>query len=96
MGRLGQSLYLAGMIALAAGIALEVYGFSMRVRISGWAPVTNMYETVIWVALVAAMLSFVFELIFRRTFTALAGSGVALLGRSLPSTFRCWTPASRA
>ena len=41
---------------------------------------TNMYETVIWVALVAAVLSFVFELIFRRTFTALAGSGVALLG----------------
>ena len=39
-----------------------------------------MYETVIWVALVAAVLSFVFELIFRRTYTALAGSAVALLG----------------
>ena len=80
MGRLGQGVYLAGMTALAIGIILEVYGFYLRVRISGWAPVTNMYETVIWVALVAAVLSFVFELIFRRTFTALAGSGVALLG----------------
>ena len=64
----------------ATGIALEVYGFALRVRISGWAPVTNMYETVIWVALVAAVLSFVFELIYRRTFAALAGSAVALLG----------------
>ena len=68
------------MTALATGIILEIYGFYLRVRISGWAPVTNMYETVIWVALVAAVLSFVFELIFRKTFTALAGSGVALLG----------------
>ena len=42
----------------------------------GWAPVTNMYETVIWVALVAAVLSFVFELIYRRTFT-----GAGRLGR---------------
>jgi ABC-type transport system involved in cytochrome c biogenesis permease subunit len=80
MGRLGRWVYISGMIALAAGIALEVYGFFLRIRLSGWAPVTNMYETVIWVALVAAVLSFVFELIFRRTFPALAGSGVALLG----------------
>jgi ABC-type transport system involved in cytochrome c biogenesis permease subunit len=79
-GRLGQGLYLAGMTGLLAGILLEVYGFALRIRISGWAPVTNMYETVIWVALVAAVLSFVFELIYRKTFTALAGSAVALLG----------------
>jgi ABC-type transport system involved in cytochrome c biogenesis permease subunit len=68
------------MLALATGIGLEIYGFALRIQISGWAPVTNMYETVIWVALVAAVLSFVFELIFRRTYTALAGSAVALLG----------------
>ena len=56
-GAAGQGLYLAGMLALATGIALEIYGFSQRILISGWAPVTNMYETVIWVALVAAVLS---------------------------------------
>ncbi len=43
-------------------------------------PVTNMYETVIWVSLVAAVLSFIFELIYRKVFMALAGSAVALLG----------------
>ena len=57
------------------GIALEIYGFYLRVRISSWAPVTNMYETVIWVALVAAVLSLVFEMIYRKAFTALAGAG---------------------
>ena len=79
-GLLGQGFYPIGMVALATGIALEIYGFALRVQISGWAPVTNMYETVIWVALVAAVLSLIFELIFRRTYSALAGSGVALLG----------------
>ena len=77
---MGSTLYRIGLAALAVGIALEIYGFYLRVRISSWAPVTNMYETVIWVALVAAVLSFVFEMIYRKMFTALAGAGVALLG----------------
>jgi len=77
---LGSSTYRLGLTALLIGIALEIYGFYFRVRISGWAPVTNMYETVIWVALVAAVLSFVFEMIYRKTYTALAGSALALLG----------------
>jgi ABC-type transport system involved in cytochrome c biogenesis permease subunit len=79
----GKVLYSVGMLGLILGIALEVAGFTMRVVISGWAPVTNMYETVIWVSLVAAVLGLVFELIFRKTFTALAASGVALLGTLL-------------
>ena len=41
-----------------------------------------MYETVIWVALVAAVLSFIFEMIYRKVFIALAGSAVALWARS--------------
>jgi ABC-type transport system involved in cytochrome c biogenesis permease subunit len=77
---LGSTVYRLGLIALGLGIGLEVYGFSLRIAISGWAPVTNMYETVIWVALVAAVLSLIFELIYRRVFMALAGSAVALLG----------------
>jgi ABC-type transport system involved in cytochrome c biogenesis permease subunit len=77
---MGSTIYRIGLSALAVGIALEIYGFYLRVRISSWAPVTNMYETVIWVALVSAVLSLVFEMIYRKTFPALAGAGVALLG----------------
>jgi ABC-type transport system involved in cytochrome c biogenesis permease subunit len=79
-GLLGSSIYGLGMLALVVGIAIEIYGFYLRVWITGWAPVTNMYETVIWVALVAAVLALVFELIFRQVYVALAGSAVALLG----------------
>ncbi|MGO9470955.1 MAG: cytochrome c biogenesis protein [Isosphaeraceae bacterium] len=77
---LGSTIYRLGLTGLVIGISLEIYGFYLRVGISGWAPVTNMYETVIWVSLVAAVLSFVFEMIYRRVFMALAGSAVALLG----------------
>jgi len=77
---LGSTVYRLGLTALVTGIALEIYGFYLRIWISGWAPVTNMYETVIWVSLVTAVLSFIFEMIYRKVFTALAGSAVALLG----------------
>ncbi len=75
----GRGAYWLGLGALAGGMAVEIYGFYLRIRISGWAPVTNMYETVIWVALVAATLALIFELVFRQVFVALAGSAVALL-----------------
>ncbi|QEH33371.1 Cytochrome c biogenesis protein CcsA [Aquisphaera giovannonii] len=78
--KVGKGLYAAGVAALVGGIAMEIYGFYLRIRISGWAPVTNMYETVIWVALVSAVLSVVLEGIYRKVFAALGGSAVALLG----------------
>ena len=42
-----------------------------------------MYETVIWVALVSAVLGLVLEAIYRRTYAALAATGVAFLGTLL-------------
>ncbi len=89
-GKFGLGLYVTGVLALATGIGLEIFGFTMRVLISEWAPVTNMYETVIWVALVTAVLGLVFELIYRRTFAALAASGVALLGTVLAAKVPLW------
>jgi ABC-type transport system involved in cytochrome c biogenesis permease subunit len=77
---MGSTIYRIGLSSLAIGIGLEIYGFYHRVRITGWAPVTNMYETVIWVALVGAVLSFAFEMIYRKVYPALAGSAFALLG----------------
>lgn len=93
--KLGLVVYGGGLLALVWGIALEVLGFSMRVRISGWAPVTNMYETVIWVSLVSAVLGLVFEMIVRKTFAAMAGSGVALLGTVLAANVPLLDPGIR-
>ena len=85
-GRLARALYLVGIASFAAGIGLEAYGFFLRIRITGWAPVTNMYETVIWVAMITSILGFVLEAIYRKTYAALAASGVALLGTALAAT----------
>jgi len=85
-GKLSKVLYALGLAGFAGGIALEVYGFYLRVRITGWAPVSNMYETVIWVALVTSILGLVLEAIYRKTYAALAASGVALVGTWLAAT----------
>ena len=87
-----QAAYLAGMAAFAAGIGLEVYGFYLRVRITGWAPVSNMYETVIWVALVTSILGLVMEAVYRRTYAALAATGVALVGTFLAANVELLDP----
>jgi ABC-type transport system involved in cytochrome c biogenesis permease subunit len=85
-GKLGRILYEAGIGALVIGLAIECYGFILRVMISGWAPVTNMYETVIWVALVTSVLGLILELVSRKTFAALAASAVSLLTTVLAAT----------
>lgn len=91
-GRVGKALYWVGMIGFVAGIALETYGFYLRVVISRWAPVTNMYETVIWVALVTAVIGLILELIYRRIYAALAASGVALLATILAANVSLLDP----
>jgi ABC-type transport system involved in cytochrome c biogenesis permease subunit len=86
MAKVDRGLYLAGLLAFVTGIGLEIYGFYLRILISGWAPVTNMYETVIWVAFGAAILGLVLELIFRRKFAATAAAGVAMLATILAAS----------
>jgi ABC-type transport system involved in cytochrome c biogenesis permease subunit len=68
--------YLLGGVALA----LQIYGFATRVRISGWAPVSNMYETVVFVAFMAGVFSLVLELLYRKKVLVLTGSLVATFG----------------
>src|SRR5437763_4722418 len=55
-----------------------------------------MYETVVWVALVAAVLSFIFEMIYRRVYMALAGSAVALLGTITAANVPLLDPSIRS
>ena len=81
--RLGQWIYRLGMGLFVLGLALEVYGFYLRVMISGWAPVTNMYETVVWVAFGAALIGIILELIYPRKYAATAATGTAFLATLL-------------
>ena len=66
-------------LAYGAGLVAMFVGFAMRIGISGRAPVTNMYESVIYVGLGVACLGLLLELIYRKRFTLAAASVVATL-----------------
>jgi ABC-type transport system involved in cytochrome c biogenesis permease subunit len=52
-----RGLFLSGMLILLLGLLWAAYGFYLRVAITGWAPVTNMYETVIYVPFFVSLLA---------------------------------------
>jgi len=69
--------YAAGMISFLLGFVAMGVGFGMRSAISGRAPVTNMYESVVYLALGTAVFGLVFELMYRRRFILAAASAIA-------------------
>jgi cytochrome c-type biogenesis protein CcsB len=70
-------LYPLGMASYAAGMVALVIGFFMRVTISGRAPVTNMYESVVHVGFGVAAIGLILELIYRKRFIAVAAAAVS-------------------
>ena len=69
--------YAAGWATFAAGLLAMLIGFGMRAVISGRAPVTNMYESVIFLGLGVAVLGLLFEIVQRRQYVLTAASVVA-------------------
>lgn len=72
--------YIAGFLFFLTSLAFQGFGYYARVTISGRPPVTNMYETVIFVASMAAIFALILELAYRPRYIALAGSIVATIG----------------
>ena len=52
-----KTIYRLAGITFAISLSLLIYGFILRVLISGRAPVTNMYESVLWVGFTAAAIA---------------------------------------
>jgi cytochrome c-type biogenesis protein CcsB len=96
--------YWAGFGFIGAGFLMHIYGFALRCMISGRPPVTNMYESVIWVAFGAVFFALIFELITPRRFyltAAATGAIVCLvLADTLPTvldpSIRPLTPVLRS
>ncbi len=61
------------------GLGLQIYGFVLRTLISGRAPVTNMYETVVWVPLGAILFGMGIEYFKQNKFTLLGANLGAFL-----------------
>lgn len=70
--------YIVAILLASAALGMLIAGMAARVYISGRAPVTNMYETVIWVSFGVLVFSLIFELRYKcRYYLA---SGVPLAG----------------
>ncbi len=87
----GGGLYVAGLLASVGCLAWAIAGFVCRVTIAGRPPVSNMYESLIWVAFMVLVCGLLLEAVYRRGIIALAATLVATLGfvlaDQLPLTF---------
>jgi cytochrome c-type biogenesis protein CcsB len=68
-----------GVSFVLAGFALTTYGMFLRTLVAGRAPVTNMYETVVFAAWGAVLLALVFELRARARVVTACASGLAVV-----------------
>lgn len=82
----GKAGYAAGWVLALGGFALQLAGFVLRTVISGRAPVTNMYESVVWVAFGTVFFALVFEAIYRCRYFLLGAVPVAVVSLILADT----------
>ena len=81
--------YEMAIAIFGSGLAIHGYGFWERMQIAGRPPVTNMYESVIWVGFGIAAIALLFEGIYRAKYYLLAAAPLAVvclvLADSLPA-----------
>ena len=54
---LRKPLFWTGIAMMLAGVALVAGGFTVRMYITRWAPVTSMFETIVWVTMCISLLT---------------------------------------
>jgi ABC-type transport system involved in cytochrome c biogenesis permease subunit len=74
----GLGLRLGWLLALT-GFALLVGGFALRIWLAGRPPVTNMYESILWVAFGTALFALIFSFRHRAPMYLLAAAPVVIL-----------------
>jgi len=71
--------YWSGIGIFSAGLIIHAYGFIERMQIAGRPPVTNMYESVIWVSFGITAIALLFESIYRAKYYLLAAAPLSIL-----------------
>jgi cytochrome c-type biogenesis protein CcsB len=69
----------ASWIFLGIGFILHTYGIGLRIYLAGRPPVTNMYETVVWVPWGSMFFAFILERIQKNKMLLLGASCIAIL-----------------
>src|SRR5262245_27217345 len=72
-------LGVGGYLLALAAFLIHSYGMGLRILISGRPPVTNMYESVLFVAWGAVLFALIFELIYRARYLAACASALAVV-----------------
>jgi ABC-type transport system involved in cytochrome c biogenesis permease subunit len=80
LGLSSRLLYRVGIALASLGVIVSIYGFISRCLIAGRPPVTNMYESVIWVSFGAMIFALIFEAVYRSRYFLLSGAAGATLG----------------
>ena len=71
--------YTTAMGIFSGGLLIQMYGFLQRMQIADRPPVTNMYESIIWVAFGISAIAFLFEVIHRARFYLLAAAPLSII-----------------
>lgn len=83
-----------GLIAAVAGLVFQTSGIVMRCMIAGRPPVTNMYESIIWVSFAVLFFGMIFFLRYRASVYLLGALPVSLVALLLVHQMPIAMPAS--
>jgi cytochrome c-type biogenesis protein CcsB len=83
----GRSFYFGAWTAYVAGLVAITIGFGLRITFAGQPPVTNMYESVIFVGAGVALLGLIFELIYQKKQILTAAASVTAVVLALADSF---------
>lgn len=75
----GQSVALVGLLVSGLAFIVHVFGFALRVLVSGRPPVTNMYESIIWVSFGVLVFAWILYGMYRQRVIMAVACFVAML-----------------
>jgi len=74
-----RAAYSLGWVLVGAGFLCQIAGFACRALIAGRPPVTNMYESIVWVAFGTVLFALIFEARTRSGYFLLGAIPVAVV-----------------
>jgi cytochrome c-type biogenesis protein CcsB len=90
----GRALQNIGVVFAVLGLAFQAAGIAMRCMIAGRPPVTNMYESIIWVSFAVSFFGMIFFARYRAPVYLLAALPVTLIALLLVHQMPIAMPAS--
>jgi ABC-type transport system involved in cytochrome c biogenesis permease subunit len=90
----GRALRTTGVVVALIGVAFHASGITLRCMIAGRPPVTNMYESIIWVSFAVTFFGMIFFARYRTPIYLLAALPVTLLALLLVHQMPIAMPSS--